>query len=173
MQTNFSVRKAFSSDAEWIAPLCHQQFQVAHLQGLSPEDMKYYVDKTFTSPLIEKDMSDTANQYLVAEFLNEPVGCVKVGKAELDLCKNIADACELTRFYLLPEKIGKGAGSALMGAFVEEAQARHCSSIWLHVYSKNLKAISFYEKWGFIKMGQQDFPVRNSCPVGWVMQKII
>jgi diamine N-acetyltransferase len=173
MQTTFLVRNAVVSDAEWVAHLCHQQFQVAHLTGISPEDMSYYVDKTFTPSLISADILEKNNRYLIAEKGSKPIGCVKLGEAGLDLCKNLTDACELTRFYLYPDMIGKGAGTSLMKAFIEEAKTRKYSSVWLHVYTQNAHAISFYEKWGFIKMGQQDFPVRKSCPVGWVMQKII
>ena len=170
-QQQILVRKAILSDAEWIAELCHQQFQVAHDGGLSPEDMKYYVDKTFTPAEVQKDMSFLGNHYLVIETEEgELLGCVKIGPVNLDLAKSEQEAIELTRLYLQPSSIGKGIGSILMEETLTLAKELEYISMWLHVYQKNKQAIIFYEKWGFMKMGTQDFPVRTSCPVGWVMK---
>lgn len=165
------VRKAMLADADWIAALCHQQFQFAHDGGLSAEDMKYYVDKTFTPAEVKKDMAFLGNHYLVVETKDgESLGCVKIGPVNLNLAKSIEQAIELTRFYLQPSSIGKGIGSILMQETLALAQELEYTSMWLHVYQQNKNAIAFYEKCGFFKMGTQDFPVRNSCPVGWVMK---
>lgn len=165
------VRKAVLADAKWITTLCHQQFQFAHQGGLSPEDMLYYVDKTFTIAQVKKDLSFSGNHYLVVEFeQGEPLGCVKIGPVNLDLARSVEEAIELTRLYLQPLSIGKGIGSILMQETLALAKELEYTSMWLHVYQQNKQAIAFYEKWGFIKMGTQDFPVRNSCPVGWVMK---
>lgn len=165
------VRRGILADAVWIAALCHKQFQFAHDGGLTPEDMLYYVDKTFTSDQVKKDMSFLGNHYLVIETdKGESLGCIKLGPVHLKMAKSIEGAIELTRLYLVPAAIGKGIGSILLKEGLTLAQELEYTSMWLHVYQKNPQAIAFYEKWGFEKVGIQDFPVRNSCPVGWVMK---
>ena len=64
---------------------------------------------------------------------------------------------ELVRLYIEEEIIGKGYGSVLMNSCLEEAKKNGHRTIWLGVWEKNLRAIRFYEKWGFTKVGTKEF----------------
>jgi GNAT superfamily N-acetyltransferase len=173
MIRDIRIRKATMDDAEWIAPLCHKQFQVAHHGAMLQEDLEYCVDMLFNEPAVIEDIADTTNHYFVAEIDGKPLGCTKLHAVQLDYAKDIANALEVSRVYILPECIGKGVGSALMDDVIEWCRENDITSLWLHVYENNLSAIEFYERWGFEKTTKQDYPVRNSCPVGWVMGKVI
>lgn len=167
-----TIRNATLEDAGWIASICHQQFQVAHKGGILPEDLIYYVDKTFHIAAVEDDIRIADNRYLLAVSPGgQPLGCVKMGPVNLPQAAHLDDALEITRFYVLPEMIGTHVAKALMEGIFDNAATMQITSLWLHVYKKNHRAIRFYEKAGFVIVGEQDFPVRNSCPVGWVMKK--
>lgn len=64
---------------------------------------------------------------------------------------------ELVRIYIEEEFIGKGYGPALMKSCLEEAKSNGHRMIWLGVWEKNLRAIRFYEKWGFTIVGTKEF----------------
>jgi ribosomal protein S18 acetylase RimI-like enzyme len=166
-----SIKKATVSDASWIAPLCHKQFQVAHEGAMLPEDLEYCVDMLFNEQSIKEDIEAPDNYYHIAVWGDEKLGCTKTSSVELNMGRNQKNALELTRVYVQPEYIGKGVGSELMRCVIDHSKVNGIQTLWLHVYENNTAAIDFYLKWGFQKMGKQDYPVRNSCPVGWVMRK--
>jgi ribosomal protein S18 acetylase RimI-like enzyme len=45
--------------------------------------------------------------------------------------------------------------------------------IWLGVWEKNTKAISFYSKWGFIKFAEHPFVLGDDIQNDWLMKKEI
>ena len=165
------TRPATEKDAGWIATLCYQQFQVAHREALQHDDMMYAIDKMFSPDAVKADIQQKDHYYfVVTDERNNPLGCVKLGPVELDLAKKIKGAVELTRFYVYPEMIGKSVAALLIKACVDFVRAhRQYHSIWLHVYERNFRALRFYEKMGFVNMGTQLYPVRNSIPTGIVM----
>ena len=164
------VRQATTMDAGPIAVICHSQFQVAHKEGMTPDDLLYYVDKTFSTDAVEADLSNKENIHFVAtDDDGEIIGCINLGKVHLPQASHIEDAMEITRLYIKPAYIGKGVASALMEKVKTLARTKQKESLWLHVYKKNEDAIKFYKKLGFNIVGELNFPVRKSCPVGWVM----
>lgn len=163
------VRQATMMDADPIAAICHRQFQIAHKEALAPDDLVYYVDKTFNKAAIEADLSNPETIHFVATGDNEILGCINIGKVHLQQASHIESAMEITCLYIKPEYIGKGVAYALMEKVKALAISNQKESLWLHVYKGNEKAIQFYEKCGFNIAGEQEFPVRESCPVGWVM----
>ena len=52
---------------------------------------------------------------------------------------------ELDDLYVLPQFRGKGIGSCIMKRCIEESE----KPIWLYVFSRNIRAITFYERFGF------------------------
>ena len=59
------------------------------------------------------------------------------------------DEAELYRIAVLPDKRGRGAGSALLARFIQECTERGIVRIFLEVRSKNVPAAALYEKHGF------------------------
>ena len=56
------------------------------------------------------------------------------------------------RMAVLPEYRGQGIGASLLIALLERAQQRHDHAVVLHAQTH---ALGFYEKFGFIKEGEQ------------------
>jgi diamine N-acetyltransferase len=44
-----------------------------------------------------------------------------------------------------------------MARVLEVARERECTVVWLGVWERNARAIAFYEKHGFIVIGEQPF----------------
>ena len=66
-------------------------------------------------------------------------------------------AIELERIYAQKQLIGKGVGSALMNACLDHAARHSFESVWLGVWERNERAISFYERFGFKAVGETTF----------------
>ena len=57
----------------------------------------------------------------------------------------LCDDGELDDFYILPEYQNRGIGAAVL----EKCIAQSPVTIYLYVFSRNLRAISFYQRFGF------------------------
>lgn len=61
---------------------------------------------------------------------------------------------EIISIYFLPEYIGKGYGRQLLQAAVDGLKQMGCCDIFLWVLEDNLRAIRFYEHFGFKPSGK-------------------
>ena len=68
-------------------------------------------------------------------------------------------AVELVRLYADHVVIGRGVGSALMQASLDEARSRGFETVWLAVWDRNEAAQRFYRRWGFEEAGSVGFPL--------------
>jgi ribosomal protein S18 acetylase RimI-like enzyme len=78
---------------------------------------------------------------------------------------------ENERLYADPAAIGRGIGAALMRACLDEAAARGYRTIWLGVWVRNARAISFYERWGFRTVGSHQFTLGADQQIDLIMER--
>ena len=69
---------------------------------------------------------------------------------------------ELRRIYTLGVAHGTGLGPALMDAAVAEARGRGHARLLLGVHPDNARARRFYERTGFVVIGERSFTVGES-----------
>ena len=79
------------------------------------------------------------------------------------------DNLEIERIYLKKKFQGKGLGKKMIEFAKEKAIQKKKNRIWLGVWEKNPKAIGFYEKVGFEKIGTHIFKVGNDEQIDYVM----
>lgn len=81
---------------------------------------------------------------------------------------NIAAAeylVEISRCYVLPEAHGQGAAQLLLDATLAHTRG----AVRLTVNEGNVRAIRFYERNGFRKVGEAIFPCGDERHRDWVM----
>lgn len=82
-----------------------------------------------------------------------------------------AGALEIYRLYLLEGHHSKGIGHALMLAAIEYAKAQNASEMTLGVYSENIRAQTFYGRYGFKKIGEYEFIVGDHSDREFILIK--
>ncbi|GAA1117720.1 GNAT family N-acetyltransferase [Arthrobacter flavus] len=70
---------------------------------------------------------------------------------------SIFPTIEVSKFYVHPDHHGQGQASTLMQATLEVAVQTGVRAAWLGTNNENLRAIRFYEKHGFTKVGVKTF----------------
>lgn len=73
----------------------------------------------------------------------------------------------MERFY------GKGIGFGLLNKVEKEVLANGHTEFYLEVYIHNKRAISFYERQGYISIGNVDFPMEFNTYENLVMNKVL
>jgi ribosomal protein S18 acetylase RimI-like enzyme len=75
------------------------------------------------------------------------------------------------RFYVDRPWFGRGVAPALMAACAAEARRRGGDVLWLGVWERNARAIAFYEKCGFRRVGIQPFQLGSDRQTDYVMAR--
>jgi putative acetyltransferase len=80
--------------------------------------------------------------------------------------------CELVKLYLLPDVRGIGLGAALMKRCISAARTLGYKSIYIESMPELNKAVSMYEKFGFVQL---DGPLGNTGHFGcdiWMLKSL-
>jgi ribosomal protein S18 acetylase RimI-like enzyme len=78
---------------------------------------------------------------------------------------------ELSKCYVHPDHHGLGAAAELMHASIGSAAASGARGLWLGVNSQNARAIRFYEKSGFRRVGTKSFKLGSTVEHDFVMER--
>ena len=85
------------------------------------------------------------------------VGYAKLEKSLPPACIRESNAMELGRLYVTAHHMGKGIGSQLIQACVDEASRQGYKTVWLGVWKRNFRAQALYERLGFVRVGTKTF----------------
>jgi ribosomal protein S18 acetylase RimI-like enzyme len=162
------IRQATKSHAALIADLSRQTFYETFAAQNRREDMELFLREQFTHDTLMAEVGATGNTFLIAYAANEPVGYARLRATGT----NTTDI-EIARLYATAAVIGRGVGKALMQACLDVAKEENKKTVWLGVWEKNARAITFYTAWGFEKVGEQDFRLGNDVQRDWIMQKTL
>ena len=167
---NLSIRQANISDLKIICALGVTTFYEAYFEQDESSDLASYVLESFSQAQIKDELNDTNSTFFIAEVGGKAVGYAKLrGYSAVDCLKNEI-AVELHRIYILERAKGKGVGGELMNRCFETAQAKGYETIWLGVWERNSKATRFYERLGFVKVGELEFPYGETVGTNSVMK---
>ena len=99
------------------------------------------------------------------------VGYIKINEASAQTDIQDEDALELERIYVSKEVRDSGLGSYLMEQTVAMAKQKGKTYIWLGVWEKNQKAISFYQKHGYYKIGTHEFVIGDDVQMDYILRR--
>jgi diamine N-acetyltransferase len=169
----FSLRYATTDDAALIADISRQTFYDTFAADNTEADMQKFLNEQFTKGRLMLEVGAPENIFLLAIQENNIAGYVKLREGKkLAALKNAA-SMEIARLYVLKEFIGKGVGKLLMQASLDIAKEKNKEVVWLGVWERNQKAITFYTAFGFQKFDECDFLLGNDLQRDWLMKKEI
>ncbi|MBT8271307.1 MAG: GNAT family N-acetyltransferase [Bacteroidia bacterium] len=154
------IRKASKNDAASIALLGRITFNESfgHLFR-DKNDLSQYHLRTFSVNKIKSSVQKRENIYWVAFWDDLPVGYAKLKlNSQSDFLDSV-QVCQLQKIYVLKDFLSMKIGLNLQEELLNEARSLGNESIWLSVWDGNSRAIRFYEKNGFDKIGAHDFQI--------------
>jgi diamine N-acetyltransferase len=168
---SFRIRTATLEDVPMLVKLSEKTFQDTFGMHNTEQNMKLYVQKTFTNEQIAKEVKDPATTFLIAYDGEVVVGYAKIKFGKVPEGLDSEKAIEIERIYSTQEYLGKRVGKSLMQACIDTAKNRGYDIIWLGVWEHNPRAIAFYEKWGFKKFGSHPFLLGTDLQTDLLMKK--
>src|SRR5438094_869372 len=87
-------------------------YDTFHSQN-TKENMDFFLQHNFNQQALKIEMSEQSNFFFFAKLENEIAGHLKLSTANIPELEE-ADVLEISRIYVLKEKLGSGVGKALM-----------------------------------------------------------
>ncbi|MHB9857983.1 GNAT family N-acetyltransferase [Streptomyces sp. YIM S03343] len=155
MNENFALRPMRLGDCERVAEIRVRGWQSAY-RGLIPQP---YLDALSVAVDAERHRerlgrAEGAGVDLVAESGGQVVGWACHGPCRDD-DTGTGDA-ELYAIYVAPDRLGTGAGRALLTECVRQSAAGGRARMFLWVVKENTRARRFYERAGFRADGAEE-----------------
>ena len=156
-KTLLIIRLANDEDAAVIAELGRKTFETAFGPDNDPEDLQVYLDSSFSAAQIAGELADPEAVFLLAYHNHTLAGYAKLQKRPPPKGVTHRKPVQLSRLYITADHMGRGFGSQLIQACLEESLRRGYETMWLGVWEENLRAQRFYERVGFVRVGTKPF----------------
>jgi diamine N-acetyltransferase len=171
-----AIRQATTVDAGALAALAAVTFPLACPPSASPGDIAAHLANTLSEEHFRTYLDDPDITILVIEaegslrgyslLVNRPAADPDVSSA-----LTLTPSVELSKCYVHPEHHGLGAAAELMHDSLQAAAATGGAGVWLGVNSQNARAIRFYEKSGFRKVGTKSFQLGTAVEHDFVLER--
>lgn len=170
------IRAAVVADAPVLSRFGARVFAETFAADNDPEDMAHYLAGEFTPGRQAAEIADRGGAVLLAELAGPDGAPALVGYAHLHEGTPPPDVpgtrrLELKRFYVDASFHGRGVAQALMAAVLRAAGERGADWLWLGVWERNARAIAYYRKQGFERVGEQQFLLGRDRQTDWVMAR--
>jgi ribosomal protein S18 acetylase RimI-like enzyme len=166
-----SYRDAVPADAAALDRIFDTSFCDTFAHLYRTEDLEAFLT-SFGIADWQRQLSDSAFAFRIAELDGEPVGYVKLGPMKLPI-EHDPNALLLDQLYVLKEHHGSGIARELMDWALAEAGRRGAADLYLTVYIDNHRARRFYDRYGFEAVGRYDFMVGSHADEDIIMRKAL
>ncbi|MFD1315050.1 GNAT family N-acetyltransferase [Namhaeicola litoreus] len=156
------IVRATVNDCEPLNEIAKISFLEAHGKSAPTKDINSYVSKNFGLNTFIKELKNPENLYYLIYHDQKLAGYSKTIFNRPN--ENIRDEniAKLERFYLLSEFYGKGIAGELFNFNKSISYQKSQKGIWLAVWIENHRAIQFYTKNGFKRVGSYDFQISET-----------
>lgn len=149
-KSTFQLRDADERDVALIQELAAKVWPQTYASILSPEQIRYMLEMSYSTAALEKQMRE-GHQFYIALRGQEPIGFASVSETQPGHFK-------LHKIYLLPSEQGKGTGRQMLETIFQLIRSRGGTLLELNVNRYN-KARQFYEKLGFAVIREEDIDI--------------
>jgi len=159
---NYTIRRASPGDASAVTTIGAALFRQAYDGAIPDAETEAYVAANFAEARQRAELSDADIVTLLAEDAGRPVAFAQLRRGNVPVESTIGADFELWRIYVDRAYHGSGLARLLLSEGLEAAVALSAHGVWLSVWEKNPRALSFYRKAGFQTVGYHNFSVGGS-----------
>ncbi|WP_199118936.1 GNAT family N-acetyltransferase [Pedobacter sp. ASV28] len=165
------IRRALKEDPHQLQKIGRSTFLETFVDSNTEQNMNNYLEEAFSLEKLITELSDESSQFYFATLQNRVIGYLKIniGHAQTEL--KDADALEIERIYVSKDFHGKKVGQLLYEKAIDIANKLNVAYVWLGVWEKNSRAISFYQKNGFVEFDKHIFTLGNEEQTDMMMKK--
>lgn len=167
-----TFRKAIRSDAASLAAISIEVWLGTYIHNGVSAFFADYALTHFTPERFEALIKSDAHDIIVSKNADGIDGFIHIAFDSAAPVEG-SSTCEIVTLYVQPRHQGKGLGRCLLGEAYSACRAKGFPSIWLTVNSENKSAIDFYDRLGFLKVGETLFRIDERSYPNEVLLKVL
>jgi diamine N-acetyltransferase len=156
------IRRAVPADAHLLAELAELTFRDTFGAMNAPQDMNLHCEVNYGEAIQAQEISSPDTVTLLSETHEQLIGYAQLRWSPPPGCVTGRSPGEIQRLYVVNEWHGRGVAQELMHASLHAMAARDSDVVWLGVWERNPRALSFYRKVGFVAVGDHVFALGAS-----------
>ena len=137
----------------------------------TPENMDAYLRQAFAPAQLRAELADPNSDFFFLYADGTLVGYLKLNETPSQTDVNDPESLQLERIYVTGSFQGMGLGQYLINAAIETAIQRQKKYVWLGAWEHNPRALRFYDKNGFYKMGSHSFFMGDDEQTDYLLRK--
>jgi len=166
------------ADAHRVSALAIETFPLACPPGTTRENIDLFCATKLSTQAFEAYLADPRVRIWGAVEADELVGYVMTVSGEPDDPVIVAavkarPTVEISKIYLRQSAHGSGLAQKLLDLALAHTKAHGAQSVWLGVNQKNERANSFYERNGFVVVGERRFQVGDRLEEDFVRENVL
>lgn len=167
---NIEIVEANISDVEKIQKIGKQTFSETFSSSNAAENMAQYLANGFSLEKLTTELTNPDSTFYLALDNNNVIGYLKInfGLSQTEL--KDSKALEIERIYVLKAYQGKKIGQLLYDKALQVATEKKVEYVWLGVWEKNVRALHFYTKNGFVEFDKHLFKLGNDVQTDLMMK---
>ena len=165
------IRKVEIADVEVLAKIAKQTFRETFAHDNMEEQLQEYFEEAYNLRVLSTELEDPDSETYFIMHEEEIAGFLKVNWGNAQTERELENAFEIQRLYVLQTYQGFGLGKQLFEFALEHAEKNAFSWAWLGVWEHNTKAQAFYNRYGFEKFSQHRFMVGQKVDTDWLLKK--
>ena len=152
-----------------LVELAKNTFCETYAQFNDQNNFEKYISNAFSFQEIEKQFKNPNSQFYFVTVSNEIAGYFKInyGSAQSDSVH--PNGVEIEKIYVVEKYKRHGLGQAMVEKTKSICDQLEKPYLWLGVWKENIKAIQFYKKMGFEKVGTHIFQLGSESQIDYVM----
>lgn len=171
---DLSLRPATSTDLAPLLDLAVRTFVDTFAPFNSAENLSACIAEHYAPERFARDLLDPRARVIVAEARSGALAAyARMRWGNAPDCVDDREAVEIEKLYVDRPHHRRGVGSMLMRHCLDFARASGRWTVYLSVWEHNQRAIAFYEKWGFVRVGEHLFPVGDDPQIDWWMARAV
>lgn len=139
----------------------------------NPEDFHSYISEAFAPERLQREWSNKHSTFYFCKLQKTLIGYFKTNIADAQTEFREKMGMELERIYVLSDYQNQGFGKQILDYVVQLANGMGKSYLWLGVWQENPRALSFYEAYGFQKIGTHPYDIGKDRQTDWLLRKNI
>ncbi len=173
MDTSLKFSLVNQSQVQLLQKISIKTFKQAFGNDNTKENLLSYLDKSFNIGSLLAQINHPNSKFYFVYLEKVIVGYFKIniGESQTELQKT--ESLELERIYIYKVYQNKGFGKIILNEVKNLATIMQKNFVWLGVWEHNLKAISFYQNFGFQKFDEHIYIIGNDPQTDWMMQLMI
>jgi diamine N-acetyltransferase len=163
------TRRAVPADAARLAALAERTFRAAFGASNTRENMDAHCANAYGESIQASEIANPAIETFVCDDGVDLAGYAQLRWGAAPPCVAASRPAEIQRIYVDQRWHGKGIAHALMSLVLAAAVQGDADQVWLGVWEHNPRAMAFYRKFGFERVGQHVFRLGSDPQTDWIL----